>query len=47
MDTVIEQEVTARKKKSAIIIVTVLIAVLAIAVWLLRTSLKSTIKKQR
>jgi HlyD family secretion protein len=45
MDTVIEQEVTARKKKSAIIIVTVVIAVLAIAVWLLRASLKSTIKK--
>jgi HlyD family secretion protein len=45
MDTVIEQEVAARKKKSAIIIVTVVIAVLAIAVWLLRTSLKSTIKK--
>ncbi|MDB5129425.1 biotin/lipoyl-binding protein, partial [Mucilaginibacter sp.] len=45
MDTVIEEEVTARKKKSAIIIVTVVIAVLAIAVWLLRTSLKSTIKK--
>jgi HlyD family secretion protein len=45
MDTVIEEEVTARKKKSAIIIVTVVIAVLSIAVWLLRTSLKSTIKK--
>jgi HlyD family secretion protein len=45
MDTVIEEEVTARKKKSAIIIITVVIAVFAIAVWLLRSSLKSTIKK--
>jgi HlyD family secretion protein len=45
MDTVIEEEVTARKKKSAIIIITVVIAVFAMAVWLLRSSLKSTIKK--
>jgi HlyD family secretion protein len=45
MDKVIEEEVTARKKKSAIIIATVVIIVLAAAVWLLRTSLKSTIRK--
>jgi HlyD family secretion protein len=45
MDKVIEEEVTARKKKSAIIIATVIIVVLIAAVWLLRTSLKSTIRK--
>jgi HlyD family secretion protein len=45
MDKVIEEEVTARKKKNAIIIATVVIVVLAAAVWLLRVSLKSTIRK--
>jgi HlyD family secretion protein len=45
MDTIIEEEVTARKKKSAIIIITVVIAVLVAGIWLLRSSLKSTVKK--
>jgi len=45
MDKVIEEEVTARKKKNAIIIAIVVIVVLAAAIWLLRTSLKSTIRK--
>lgn len=45
MDTVIEEEVTARKKKNAIIIAVIIIAVLAVATWLLRSSLKSTIKQ--
>lgn len=45
MDKVIEEEVTARKKKSAIIITAIVLAVLLVAVWLLRTSLKSTVKK--
>lgn len=45
MDKVIEEEVTARKKKNAIVIATVVIVVLAAAVWLLRVSLKSTIRK--
>nr|WP_067053681.1 HlyD family efflux transporter periplasmic adaptor subunit [Mucilaginibacter sp. L294] len=45
MDKVIEEEVTARKKKNAIIIAIVVIVVLAAAIWLLRNSLKSTIRK--
>ncbi|RYU92267.1 HlyD family efflux transporter periplasmic adaptor subunit [Mucilaginibacter terrigena] len=45
MDTVIEEEVTARKKKKGIIIITIVITALVASVWLLRTSLKSTIKK--
>jgi HlyD family secretion protein len=45
MDKVIEEEVTARKKKSAIIITTVMVVVLVAAIFLLRMSLKSTIRK--
>jgi HlyD family secretion protein len=45
MDKVIEEEVTARKKKNAIIIATVVIVVMVAAVWLLRVTLKSTIRK--
>jgi HlyD family secretion protein len=45
MDKVIEEEVTARKKKTATIIVICVIVVLAAAIWLLRASLKSTIRK--
>jgi len=45
MDKVIEEEVTARKKKSAIIIVTAIVVVLALGIWLLRTSIKSTVNR--
>jgi HlyD family secretion protein len=45
MDKVIEEEVTARKKKSATIIITVMVVVLVAAIFLLRLSLKSTIRK--
>jgi len=45
MDQVIEQEVTARKKKKGIIIGGVIVAVLVLTVWLVRTTLKSTIPR--
>lgn len=45
MDKVIEEEVTARKKKSAIIIVTAIAVALALGILLLRTSIKSTINR--
>ncbi len=45
MDQIIEQEVTAQKKKKAIIISVVTIFLLASAIWLVRVTLKSSIKK--
>ncbi|RWY46015.1 efflux RND transporter periplasmic adaptor subunit [Mucilaginibacter gilvus] len=45
MDQLIEQEVTARKKKKGILIGAIAILALAASVWLLRTTLKSSIKR--
>lgn len=45
MDQIIEQEVTARKKKKGIIIGIVALLVLAVAVWLVRATLKGSIKR--
>jgi HlyD family secretion protein len=45
MDQIIEQEVTARKKKKGIIIGLVAVLVLAGAIWLMRATLKSSIKR--
>ncbi|QHS57230.1 HlyD family efflux transporter periplasmic adaptor subunit [Mucilaginibacter sp. 14171R-50] len=45
MDTVIEQEVTARKKKKAIVIISITVLALVAGIWLLRTTLRSTISK--
>ncbi|MEO7212606.1 HlyD family efflux transporter periplasmic adaptor subunit [Mucilaginibacter sp.] len=45
MDQLIEQEVTARKKKKGILIGGIAILALAASVWLLRTTLKSSIKR--
>jgi HlyD family secretion protein len=45
MDQVIEQEVTARKKKKGIMIAIIAIAVLAGAIWLMRSTLKSSVSR--
>jgi HlyD family secretion protein len=45
MDQIIEQEVTARKKKKGIIIAIAIVLGLVLAVWLLRTTLKSSVKR--
>jgi len=45
MDKEITQEVTAQNRKKTVLVVIITVAVLAIAVWLLRTTLKSTIKR--
>ena len=45
MDQIIEQEVTARKKKKGIIIGLIVALGLVLAVWLLRTTLKSSVKR--
>lgn len=45
MDQVIEQEVTARKKKKGIIIAIIAIAVLVGAIWLMRSTLKSSVSR--
>jgi len=45
MDQVIEQEVAARRRKKGILIGVMVITVLAVAVWLVRTTLKSTVKR--
>jgi HlyD family secretion protein len=45
MDQIIEQEVTARKKKKGIMIGLIAVLVLAGSVWLMRATLKSSIKR--
>ena len=45
MDKEITQEVSAQNRKKTVLIVIITVAVLVIAVWLLRTTLKSTIKR--
>jgi HlyD family secretion protein len=45
MDQIIEQEVTARKKKKGIIIGLIAVLVLAGSIWLTRATLKSSIKR--
>jgi len=45
MDTEITQEVTSKNRKNAVVITLISVAALAGAVWLVRTTFKSTIKK--
>ena len=45
MDQIIEQEVTARKRKRGIIIGVIVVCVLVASVWLLRATLKGSIKR--
>jgi HlyD family secretion protein len=45
MDQIIEQEVTARKKKKGIMIGLIAVLVLAGSIWLMRATLKSSIKR--
>jgi len=45
MDKEITQEVSAQNRKKTVLVVIITVAVLAIAIWLLRTTLKSTIKR--
>jgi HlyD family secretion protein len=45
MDKEITQEVSAQNRKKTVLVVIATVAVLVIAVWLLRTTLKSTIKR--
>ena len=46
MDTIIEEEVTARKRKKTILIIALCIALLAAAIWLLRFSFESSLTKK-
>jgi HlyD family secretion protein len=45
MDQIIEQEVTARNKKKRIVIGLIVVSVLAGGIWLMRATLKSSIKR--
>src|ERR1700757_710682 len=45
MDKEITQEVTAQTRKKTVLIVIIAVGVLVLAIWLLRTTLKSTIKR--
>ncbi len=45
MDKIIEEEVTARRTKKTLLITVITVIVLMAAVWLLRSSLKSSVKK--
>src|SRR6204780_3231740 len=45
MDKEITQEVSAQNRRKTVLVVIITVAVLALAVWLLRTTLKSTIKR--
>jgi HlyD family secretion protein len=45
MDKVIEEEVIAQKKKKSIVIGLIVISVFALAIWLVRSTFKSTIKR--
>lgn len=45
MDQIIEQEVTAKKRKKGIVIAIIGVVMLAAAIWLLRTTLKGSINK--
>ncbi len=45
MDTVIEEAVVSQKRKKIVTVIILLIAVLAVSIWLLRFSLSSSIKK--